>query len=140
MSAPTLLDRGGRASLAANRAGDAFLARATGKKWRWPRVEGVQLADADSVATGVATGDPLEVLLAFEAAAERLARGAPPEPAEDTRAAAARANRCARSVQLETAARARAELAGQLSLPCLPAAALVYKTRRARGQNKRGAA
>ena len=143
--APRLLHKGG--APAENRAADAFLARETGKKWRWPRVQGVQLADdVDAVATG--DPDPLALLLALEEASARLSRGAVTEQAStsmDVKAAAARAHRCARSVQLVMKKRVEEEAAGQLPLPCFASACEVYKTRRGGGRKdvqnaKRGAA
>jgi hypothetical protein len=128
-----LLHKGG--APAENRAADAFLARANGKKWRWPRVQGVQVSD--DAGARVIGGDPLELLLALEAAAERLACGGGTCTDEETlevQIAAQRAHRSARSVQLCMAKRARAEVAGQLPLPGLMRATAVYKTRRVSGK------
>ena len=72
-----------------DRAADRFLASVTAAKWRWPRVQGVQLVHDEVVAdlAGRGDGDPLDLLLALEGAAQRLARGAPSDP-DSTRAAA----------------------------------------------------
>lgn len=130
--APSLLNKGG--APAANRAADALLARANGKTWRWPRVQGVQVSD-DADTRVVIGGDPLELLLALEEAAERLARGDATDEQETlaVQPAARRAHRSPRSVQLAMARRARAERGeGQMVLPGILPAASVYKTRRRR--------